>query len=71
MMESVVLIGRLGISTCYDVRFPEMYIQLVQQGAQVILVPAAFTVPTGKAHWHTLMKGKASFTVHYWAASDR
>jgi predicted amidohydrolase len=51
-------IGKLGISTCYDVRFPEMYVPLVQQGAQILLVPSAFTVPTGAAHWHTLLQGE-------------
>jgi predicted amidohydrolase len=42
---------------CYDMRFPEMYIQLVEAGAQILLMPSAFTVPTGAAHWHTLLKG--------------
>ena len=42
----------LGLTTCYDVRFPELYIALARKGADVILVPSAFTVPTGKAHWH-------------------
>ena len=51
-------IGKLGLSTCYDMRFPEMYEQMVRAGAQVLLAPSAFTVPTGKAHWHTLLKGK-------------
>jgi predicted amidohydrolase len=52
-------IGKLGLSTCYDLRFPEMYTALVQQGgADVLLVPSAFTVPTGKAHWHTLLRGE-------------
>lgn len=51
-------VGRLGLSTCYDLRFPEMYVKLVQNGAEVLLVPSAFTVPTGKAHWHTLLTGK-------------
>jgi hypothetical protein len=50
--------GRLGVSVCYDLRFPEMYVELVKQGAQIILVPSAFTVPTGSAHWHTLLRGK-------------
>ena len=50
--------GKLGLSVCYDMRFPEMYIPLAQQGAQVLLAPSAFTVPTGAAHWHTLLKGK-------------
>jgi predicted amidohydrolase len=52
-------IGRLGLSTCYDVRFPELYIQLVKRGVEVVLVPSAFTVPTGKAHWHTLLRARA------------
>lgn len=52
-------IGKLGVTTCYDVRFPEMYIPLVKMGAQVLLVPSAFTVPTGSAHWHTLLKARA------------
>jgi predicted amidohydrolase len=52
-------IGRLGLSTCYDVRFPEMYVDLVQRGgAEILLVPSAFTIPTGKAHWHTLLTGE-------------
>ena len=50
--------GCLGVTVCYDLRFPEMYTQLVQSmGAQVLLVPSAFTVPTGHAHWHTLLRG--------------
>ena len=44
---------------CYDVRFPETYIELVKQGAEIMLVPSAFTVPTGSAHWHTLLKGES------------
>lgn len=51
-------IGRLGLSTCYDVRFPEMYVDLVERGAEVLLVPSAFTVPTGSAHWHILLRGE-------------
>lgn len=57
------LLGRLGLSTCYDVRFPEMYIELVDQGAEILLVPSAFTVPTGSAHWHTLLRG--AFVISY------
>jgi len=51
-------IGRLGLTTCYDLRFPEMYIELVRRGAQILLVPSAFTIPTGAAHWHTLLRGE-------------
>ena len=51
-------VGNLGVSICYDMRFPEMYVDLVGMGAQVLLMPSAFTVPTGKAHWHALLKGE-------------
>jgi len=53
-------IGKLGLSICYDMRFSEMYVDLVQKmGAQVLLMPSAFTVPTGKAHWHALLRARA------------
>ena len=52
-------IGRLGLSICYDLRFPELYRALVEGGAEVIAIPAAFTVPTGEAHWHTLVRARA------------
>jgi len=53
-------LGKLGLSTCYDVRFPEMYTELSGiGGAEILLVPSAFTVPTGKYHWHTLLKARA------------
>ncbi|MSP71752.1 MAG: carbon-nitrogen hydrolase family protein [Myxococcales bacterium] len=50
---------RFGLSICYDLRFPELYRALVLAGAQVLLVPSAFTVPTGRAHWHTLLRARA------------
>lgn len=50
-------LGILGVTICYDVRFPETYVELLKRGAQVMLIPSAFTVPTGRAHWHTLLKG--------------
>ena len=53
-------LARLGLSVCYDLRFPELYRTLVVRGgAQVLLVPAAFTVPTGAAHWHVLLRSRA------------
>ncbi len=52
-------VGRVGLSICYDVRFPELYRALVDQGATVLTVPAAFTVTTGRDHWHTLLKARA------------
>ena len=52
-------LGKLGVTVCYDLRFPEMYTELVgSMGAQIILVPSAFTVPTGAAHWHVLLRGE-------------
>jgi predicted amidohydrolase len=51
--------GSLGLSICYDMRFPNLYNALANAGAQFIAVPAAFTVPTGKAHWHVLLRARA------------
>jgi predicted amidohydrolase len=49
----------LGLSVCYDLRFAYLYRALAQAGAQVLTVPAAFTVPTGQAHWHVLLRARA------------
>lgn len=51
--------GKLGLTVCYDVRFPHLYRALAQAGADLITVPAAFTVPTGRAHWHVLLRARA------------
>jgi predicted amidohydrolase len=51
--------GRLGLSICYDVRFAYLYRSLAHAGASFISVPAAFTVPTGRAHWHVLLRARA------------
>jgi deaminated glutathione amidase len=51
--------GRLGLTICYDVRFPHLYRALAQAGATMIAVPAAFTRPTGEAHWHALLRARA------------
>ncbi len=50
---------RTGLSVCYDMRFPHLYRTLGQQGAQIMTVPSAFTVPTGRAHWETLLRARA------------
>lgn len=52
-------LGTFGLSVCYDLRFPELYRQLAQQGAEVIFVPSAFTFPTGAAHWEPLLRARA------------
>ena len=52
-------LGRLGLSVCYDLRFPELYRALAAEGATLLSVPAAFTAKTGAAHWHTLLKARA------------
>jgi nitrilase len=51
--------GLVGLSVCYDVRFPELYRLMAAAGAQCFTVPAAFTVPTGRAHWETLLRARA------------
>lgn len=51
--------GKLGLSVCYDLRFPELYRKLVDQGATLLTVPAAFTLTTGKDHWHVLLRARA------------
>jgi predicted amidohydrolase len=50
---------KLGLSICYDLRFPELYRALSEQGAEVLLVPSAFTLHTGKDHWHVLLRARA------------
>jgi len=52
-------IGRLGLTICYDIRFPALFEELGRRKCDAIAIPAAFTVPTGKAHWHTLLKARA------------
>jgi predicted amidohydrolase len=52
-------LGRVGLTICYDVRFAALYRSLAKAGAEIISVPAAFTVPTGEAHWHVLLRARA------------
>ena len=51
--------GICGLTICYDLRFPYIYRELAQKGAKFITVPSAFTVKTGQAHWHTLLRARA------------
>lgn len=52
-------VGRLGLTVCYDIRFPALFEALGRRSCDVIAIPAAFTVPTGKAHWHLLQRARA------------
>ena len=57
--------GRLGLSICYDLRFPELYRELVKRGAQLLAVPSAFTDRTGKDHWEPLLRARAIENLAY------
>jgi predicted amidohydrolase len=69
-------LGKLGLSICYDLRFPELYRELLDRGAQMLAVPSAFTLMTGKDHWHALLRARAIETQCYvlapgqWGAHD-
>lgn len=52
-------VGKLGLTICYDLRFPMLFARIAEADADLIAVPAAFTVPTGRAHWHTLLRARA------------
>jgi predicted amidohydrolase len=61
----------MGLSVCYDVRFPELYRKLAEQNAQLIFVPSAFTAYTGEAHWETLLRARAIENQAYIIAPDQ
>lgn len=63
--------GRMGLSVCYDLRFPELYRQLVAQGATILVVPAAFTLTTGKDHWELLLRARAVENFSYVLAANQ
>jgi predicted amidohydrolase len=52
-------LGPIGLTICYDMRFPHLYRALAQEGAKLFTIPSAFTVPTGEAHWHVLLRARA------------
>ncbi|HZY02389.1 MAG TPA: carbon-nitrogen hydrolase family protein, partial [Anaeromyxobacteraceae bacterium] len=52
-------LGRVGLTVCYDLRFPELYRKLAEQGAEIVTIPAAFTLYTGKDHWEVLVRARA------------
>jgi nitrilase len=63
--------GLLGLSVCYDLRFPELFRQMAAAGAQWFAVPSAFTVPTGRAHWETLLRARAIENLSYVVAAGQ
>ncbi|MCZ6731123.1 MAG: carbon-nitrogen hydrolase family protein [Gammaproteobacteria bacterium] len=67
--ESVVVVdsplGRLGLTICYDLRFPELFRQMLDQGAEIFSVPSAFTATTGKVHWEILLRARAIENLAY------
>jgi predicted amidohydrolase len=64
-------LGTLGLSVCYDLRFPELYRSLADKGAHLIFVPSAFTAFTGQAHWETLLRARAIENQAYIIAADQ
>ena len=71
--ESVVVIdspfGRLGVAVCYDLRFPELFRQMLDKGVEILAIPSAFTAITGKAHWETLVRARAIENLAYVVAA--
>ena len=59
VITSKTSLAHIGLSICYDLRFPQMYRKMAQAGAEIIVTPAAFTEKTGKAHWHVLQRARA------------
>jgi len=57
--KAATAVGNLGLAICYDLRFPELFRHLKKQGAEILIVPSAFTVPTGQAHWSVLLRARA------------
>lgn len=64
-------LGRVGLSVCYDLRFPELYQLYLDKGVQILSVPSAFTAVTGKAHWQTLLKARAIENLSYVLAPNQ
>jgi len=64
-------VGCLGLSICYDLRFPELYRKLIDMGAVVLAIPSAFTLVTGKTHWHTLLRARAIENLAYVIAPNQ
>ena len=63
--------GKLGISVCYDLRFPEFFRRMVRQGAEILIIPSAFTAETGAAHWELLLRARAVENLCYVIAPNQ
>ncbi len=64
-------LGRLGMAVCYDLRFPELFRRMIDDGMEVLAVPSAFTAITGKAHWETLLRARAIENLCYVIAAGQ
>lgn len=64
-------LGRLGVVVCYDIRFPELFKILLNQNVEIIAVPAAFTIPTGQAHWEILLRARSIDAFAYIVGADQ
>lgn len=62
-------LGRIGIAVCYDLRFPELFRYMLNEGVEIVVIPAAFTALTGKAHWNVLVRARAIENLCYVVAS--
>jgi nitrilase len=63
--------GKLGIAICYDLRFPELFRRMLDEGVELIALPSAFTAITGKAHWESLVRARAIENLSYFIAADQ
>ena len=64
-------LGCIGLAICYDLRFPELFRRLADAGAEIVVMPSAFTKPTGRAHWHALVRARAIENQCYFIAPNR
>ena len=64
-------VGKVGLAICYDLRFPEMFRQMVRDGAEIFVIPSAFTKATGKAHWEILLRTRAIENLCYVVAANQ
>jgi nitrilase len=64
-------LGKIGLAICYDLRFPELFRRLADEGAEIVVMPSAFTHPTGRAHWHALVRARAIENQCYFIAPNQ